>query len=291
VLIQNKCRLNLKNRQLRLENELGEQTLALEDIGVVVLETHQATLTSALLAQLSERGICLLTCDESHVPNGALMPFNPHHRQLQQTQLQLDWTEPFKKRCWQVIIRQKIDNQKLNLQQAGEADMADRLAVLGQSVQSGDTDNREAVAAKLYWPAYFGKSFKRQSDQWHSSALNYAYAVVRSCLAKHLTAAGLIPALGLHHRSQLNPWNLADDLLEPFRPLVDRYVRRLAEETVPDDSGELSVLDRQKLVGILTHQCRFDGQSVTMLLATELMVQSLISASKQKEAKFLKKVE
>lgn len=257
-------------------------------MAVLILETHQASITSALLAQIAERGICLLTCDESHVPNGALLPFNPHHRQLQQMQHQLDWTEPFKKRCWQELIRQKIANQKSNLEVAGEVETAKRLGALRQSVQSGDTDNREAVAAKLYWRAYFGSQFKRQSDQWHSSALNYGYAIIRSGLAKYLAAAGFLPAIGLHHRSQLNAWNLADDLLEPFRPIIDRYIAQIDADSI---SNELTVQERQQLAGLLSHECSFDGQCVNLLLATELMVQSLMSVSKLKEPKGLKKVE
>jgi CRISPR-associated protein Cas1 len=273
---------------LRLKNDLGENTLPLEDVAVLILETHQATITSALLAQIAERGICLLTCDESHTPNGALLPFNPHHRQLQQMQYQLEWSEPFKKRCWQELIRQKISNQKSNLEVSDDQETAARLEVLRQSVQSGDTDNREAVAAKIYWPAYFGNQFKRQSEQWHSSALNYGYAILRGCIAKYLTAAGFLPAIGLHHRSQLNAWNLADDLLEPFRPIVDRYIKQMDIESI---SNELTVQERQQLAALLTHECRFDGQQVNLLLATELVVQSLMSASKLKDPKSIKKVE
>lgn len=234
---------------------------------------------------MAECGICLLTCDESHIPNGALLAFNPHHRQLQQMRYQLDWTEPFKKRCWQELIRQKIANQKSNLQTIGDTDNAERLEILRQSVQSGDVDNREAVAARIYWRAYFGAQFKRQSEHWHSSALNYGYAVIRSAIAKHLTAAGFLPAIGLHHRSQLNGWNLADDLLEPFRPIVDRYVYQL-----PAESGakELTIQDRQRLAALLTHDCYVDEQRVNMLLATELMVQALVGISRVKNVKIFK---
>lgn len=198
---------------------------------------------------------------------------------------QLDWTEPFKKRCWQELVRQKIENQKSNLQDIGDTENADRLEMLRQSVQSGDVDNREAVAAKIYWTAYFGAQFRRQSERWHSSALNYGYAVIRAAIAKHLTAAGFIPAIGLHHRSQLNGWNLADDLLEPFRPIVDRYVHQLPTES---DARELTLLDRQQLAALLAHECFVDEQRVNLLLAAELMVQALVGASRVRNVKTFK---
>jgi CRISPR-associated protein Cas1 len=156
-------------------------------------------------------------------------------------------------------------------------------------VLSGDTSNREAVAAKQYWPACFGKDFRRKQTTLETSALNYGYAVIRTCLARALVAAGLLPCLGLHHDSQLNPWNLADDLLEPFRPWVDAQVRQMTFTS--EDNDTLAVADRQLLANLTNEKCLLNKEQVGILTACEEVVNSLVRASRDKEPKRLAMVE
>jgi CRISPR-associated protein Cas1 len=280
VLIQNPASLRIKQRQLLIQNDTDQATIPLEDIAALVIDTPQVSLTSALLAALAENQAWVVTCNEQHMPNGVLLPYQPHHRQLQQLQLQLDWSQPFKKRCWQTIVQQKIKNQAAVLSGLGHGEPADLLRAHVTNVTSGDTTNREAVAAKVYWQTYGGLGFTRHGSGITSAALNYAYAVVRACLARELVVAGWQPCVGVHHESQLNPWNLADDLLEPFRPWVDRY---LLELNLDDESNQLSPEDRQKLVAITLKTCLMGGESVGLLNACERLVQSLVRASRDKD--------
>lgn len=246
LLISKPCKLSLHNRQLLLEGEDRLQ-LPIEDINAVVLETPQAIITTALLSALAAHSVVVLTCDEQHLPNGALMPFMPHSRQLQVLHRQVSASVPLQKRLWQMIVQVKVRNQALGLDSA-HAEGGDYLRALAESVQSGDGGNVEGVAAQFYFPALFGDGFTRGMPIWQNGALNYGFAVIRGCLARSLASYGFITALGLHHCNELNPFNLADDLIEPFRPLVEQVVFR---QNFPNPSSGLTPNDKKNLVGIL----------------------------------------
>ncbi len=283
LLIQNPARLSLWNNQLALDNDDGRFTFPAEDLTVVILDTPQIQLSSALLSYLQERGVAVLTCDKKHMPNGLLTPFQPHSRQSEVAYLQLSWTAALKKRLWQRIVRTKIENQAACLKRHdGKGEK--RLLSLAASVKSGDPDNIEAQAARYYFPCLFDKTFKRREDNIANAALNYAYAVLRACVARSLVSYGLIPAFGLHHNNNLNAFNLADDVLEVFRPFADDLVMRTisleAEET-------LSVQDRQVLAGISTASCDMEGEHLTMTTACDRISVSLIQAIKEKNPKHL----
>ncbi len=279
IMVQKPAKLSLRHNQLRCENEDGVSQLAIEDVAWLILETPQSTITGALLSHLSDAGVGVMTCDDKHLPNGVLMPFVPHHRQLTQLNAQLTWSEPFKKRCWQRLIIAKITNQAIHLEALGDDETGALLRHDASRVLSGDTDNREAVAAKRYWHGVFGTDFRRRSSTGNTAALNYGYALVRAALGRALVAAGFMPALGLHHRSQLNGWNLADDLVEPFRPLVDGWVVSMGEETPWND--DLSVTDRQRLANLLNRPVLLNSDTVSLLTACTHMVESLVRATRE----------
>jgi CRISP-associated protein Cas1 len=277
--MQQPGKLSLRHSQLVCLNDAGEHTVPIEDIALVILETPQASITSALLGSLAQAEVMLITCDDKHLPNGMLLPLHAHHRALQQLQLQLAWTEPFKKRCWQRIVEQKIHNQAQHLHQLGEWETADYLRAHAKDVTSGDTTNREAVAAKRYWE---GLGFRRRGESLETAALNYIYAVIRATMARQLVVSGLQPMLGLHHQGQLNPWNLADDLMEPFRPWADAYVLSLNLT-----GTDLTPQHRQQLAAITLHDAEVDGHVYNLITACEVVVDSLIKASREKEPKAL----
>lgn len=224
LLISQPARLSLKDKQLLLEQEAGMAvTVPLEDIAVVILETPQVLLTSALLAELAAHDVAVLTCDASHHPNGALLPYLPHSRTLRVMEKQLALTLPQKKRAWQSIVQQKLRNQAacLDTVQPGASDF---LREQAHRVASGDPDNREGSGARYYFAALFGSVFTREQNNWINSALNYGYAILRAAIARSLVCHGFLPVFGLHHKNQLNAFNLADDLIEPLRPIVDAWV-------------------------------------------------------------------
>jgi len=204
--------------------ELGRVPLA--DIGVVVVNAHGATYTNNLLVALAERGAGMVLCGPNHHPVAWLWPMVGHHAQAARMLAQLHATKPLGKRLWQILIRAKIEQQGAVLNALGRQGAGFRL--MARQVASGDPNNLEAQAARRYWPLLFGDDFRRDRDAGGiNGLLNYGYTILRSATARAVVAAGLHPSLGIHHRHRANDMCLVDDLMEPFRPLVDLLVTRL----------------------------------------------------------------
>lgn len=283
LLIQNPARLSLKNAQLHLENDEGEFSVAVEDLTCIVLESHHITLSHALLSACQENGVCIVTCDSSHMPNGILHPFHEHSRQSKIAHMQIGWSEPFKKRAWQSIVRAKITGQADVLEKYREETTAAALKVMRQHVSSGDVKNVEAQAAREYWRVLFGGDFKRHANDAINGALNYGYAIMRSAVARSVVSCGLLPAFGLHHDSNLNAFNLADDVIEVFRPFVDDLVKSMyvAEEF----DGVLSKENRQKLAGVLNVTCMLSGEVQNLTNASDKVSERLVAAIERGDVK------
>jgi CRISP-associated protein Cas1 len=274
--VQNPARLSLQNRQLLLKTEAGEGIVPLEDIAVVMLESPQVTLTTALCSALSGTGAVVVTCDETHTPNGIALPFANHSRHADVAFVQQAIREPFKKRLWQAWIRGKIRNQAACME-AHVPEAAATLTAMAALVQSGDAKNQEATAARFYWPILMGKDFKRSDTDIVNAALNYGYAILRSGVARALVAAGLLPVFGIHHQSTLNAFNLADDMVEVFRPMVDSIVLSLKTEGVLTGDS-LNKDARARLIAVMHHKMRVQGEVVTVLTALDLMASGLVAA-------------
>jgi CRISPR-associated protein Cas1 len=248
VVISNPAQLRLENRALVVAQEAGTARVMLEDISALILETPQATITSAVLSACMAAQVCVVTVDERHMPNGVLTPYQCHSRSLKVLRAQLDLGQPARKRIWQRIVQAKVANQAAVLVHFGREDEGHKLQVLVGRVGSGDPGNIEARAAQSYFKALYGKEFTRGQGRLINAALDYGYAILRATLARDLVAHGFVTALGLFHRSELNAFNLADDLLEPFRPVVDRKVMEVfGSET----DRELVSADKAALVGVL----------------------------------------
>lgn len=241
LFLANPARLSVQRNQLVIEQE-ERYTIPLEDISTVLIESQQVTLTARAIAAMAEQGITVILCDEKHLPSCQILPMDQYCRQRKLLMAQVEIGKPLQKQLWQQIVVQKIRNQAKCLRLAGK-EGAEELMRLAGSVLSNDSDNREAVAAALYFPALFGEDFTRGSDDSRNAALNYGYAILRGGIARNLVTHGLEPCIGLHHRSELNQFNLADDLIEPFRPLVDLYVAQ-------HFSGDEEVLTPRQKVGL-----------------------------------------
>ncbi len=282
LLISRPARLSLKNRQLRCEQDSGEVSLALEDIASVVLESPQITLTSALISACADDNVVIISCDETHTPNGLFNSFLPHSRQAGMLRAQVAWSKPFTKRLWQLIVKQKIANQAATLKLCGREH--GRLAKLATEVESGDRKNCEAQAARLYFNVLFNginhDEFKRHGEDLPNAALNYGYAILRAAIARELVQFGFIPTFGLHHCSELNAFNLADDLIEPFRPFIDANVRLngIGQQLDNEEAG-LTLQERASLVQSLQLACIVAGEKHTLLHAIHLTVKSLSTAT------------
>jgi CRISPR-associated protein Cas1 len=264
-------------------------TLPVEDLSTIILESPQIRITSALLGYLQSHNVVVMTCDQSHMPNGLLMPFHQHSRYAQVAHLQTQWTAPFKKRCWQRLMQRKIRNQAACLRACGQPG-DEEIEAIAENVLSGDTSNREGLAARRYWIALFGRGFQRFGNQtWIPSALNYGYAVLRACMARAVVAAGLLPCLGIQHKSELNAFNLVDDLLEPFRPLVDEEVYAMRIRAYRNDPNpDLPGAVRHRLAAFGGVSCRIEDHQYSVQNACEVVSDSLVQAIRQKEPKLLK---
>ena len=260
LCISSPARLDLRAGRLLLRRE-GEEGVALplENLGFVVIDTPQVRLSAALLSACAEQGCLLLTVDARHMPCAAVLPLAPYYRQLSTLQAQVALGEVRKKRLWQACVRAKIGNQAACLRLLGR-DGAERVATLRTKVGSGDPDNVEAVAARLYWSRLF-RHFRRDPDaaDRRNSLLNYAYALLRACVARELAARGFAPALGIHHRGPYNAFNLADDMMEAWRPFADLLVARHLEAGPAGDDAELSPADKAALLGLLHGQVDWEG--------------------------------
>jgi CRISPR-associated protein Cas1 len=275
-------RLTLADGQIVVAQEQAETRLPLEDVAWVIIDTPQATVSAALLSACVQAGIAMILTDARHIPNGIMLPFHTHHRQAAVAAIQLAAGPGLRGRLWQSLVRAKIANQAAVLQ-AAESNPA-ALHAMAARVQPGDPDNVEARAARHYWGALFADFVRENDEDARNAMLNYGYAVMRSAVARALVAAGLLPTIGIHHASQLNPFNLADDLLEPFRPLVDLAVWRLADRGRRRE-GQLTLTDRQSLAGVLLAPVAMGDESVTALVATEMAATGLVRALETKSGR------
>lgn len=273
VVIGNPAQLDFHLRALRVRQDGNTAHVPLEDISVLLIEHPQVTLTSALLSALADAQVAVLTIGADHHPNGVLLPYLPHSRALKVMRAQLDTSQPAQKRLWQTIVQQKIRNQASVLVQHANANSSVRtLLAMADDVRSGDTDNLEGQAAQRYFRALWGDDFTRNQPRFVNAALNYGYAVVRAAIARSLVAYGFLPAFGIHHRSEQNAFNLADDLIEPYRPLVDAHVLK---SWPLEPERELSPKDKQHLVSLLHRDITTTTARQTLLAAVESSVISL----------------
>lgn len=278
------ARLSLADGQCCVKQEAGEVRLALEDIAWIVIDTPQATLSSALISACMGAGIALVFSDERHTPCGLVLPFHRHHRQGGIARLQADAKESLKRRLWQNIVRAKILNQAAALA-AIEHDDAATLKEIARHVEPDDPDNVEARAARFYWSRLFVDFVRDDATDCRNKLLNYGYAVVRAGVARALVASGFLPAFGLKHDGAANAFNLADDLVEPFRPFVDLLARKTFDGG--DRTGDLTLDNRRSMAGALLLDSRVGDSSVSLLVAAEMAATSLVRAFEHEKASLL----
>jgi CRISPR-associated protein Cas1 len=241
------------------------------DLAAVVASHRQVTVTQAALSHLAEAGAAFISCNEKMMPAAMLLPLAAHYSQTERFLRQAALGEPRRKRYWQAIVTTKIRAQAMVLARARGADAG--LAAMAARVQSGDKGNLESQAARRYWMHLFGDpSFRRSDDQDpRNGMLNYGYAIVRAATARALCAAGLHPSFGLHHENKLNPFVLADDLMEPWRPAVDWAVFELGARTLDPPV-------KRRLIEAVTARYRVEGESRTLTDILTRTAQSLAAA-------------
>jgi len=229
-----------------------------EDIGVLIIDNPAVLYTHGCLTALLENNAAVILSTKNHHPAGLLLPLDTNSVQSERFQKQIEASIPLKKTLWKQTVQSKINNQARLLEETGGEPL--RLKELSKEVKSGDTSNLEAQASRYYWPRLLGKEFRRERfGKSPNNLLNYGYMVLRAAVARSLVSSGLLPTLGIHHHNRYNAYCLADDIMEPFRPFVDRRVHQLnREEENPDI---LSKEIKQELLKILTEDVRFEKET------------------------------
>ena len=253
-----------------------DKSVPIEDLGMLVLEHQQISLTHYLLDKLVSANVAVVTCNDTHHPTGLLMPLESNTLQSERFRAQIEATEPLKKQLWQQTVKAKINNQAAVLK---KWDGKYRLLLnLADAVKSGDADNSEAVAAVHYWQNLFPKAwqfYRKRDGLPPNNLLNYGYAIIRAGMARAIVGAGLLPTLGIFHRNRYNAYCLADDLMEPYRPYVDLVVRGMIDRTsvVENLTPELKV----ELLTIPTLDVLLAGDKSPLMVA---MQRTAVSAAK-----------
>jgi len=258
--------------------------VALDDITALILSAHQITLSKTLIMELSERKAPIVTCGKTYHPLALTLAYDSHYDQTGILWMQIDCSKPFAKRLWQSVVTEKITNQRIALEYFEPASpILNELEILARRVKSGDPENMEAQAARRYWTALLGDGFRRDFETGLENALlNYGYSVLRAATARAVCSAGLTPALGIHHRNRKNPFALVDDLMEPFRPLVDQTVRRI----LAGDSGDETDLTpdlKRKLARVLDLDVGLQKGTSTVMNALYRLAQTFVTSLQEKE--------
>ena len=266
IEVSTAAKVSCKNKQLVVRRK-GEDdaSIPIEDIGILILDNPAITHTQGALSACVANNAAVIICDTArHTPTAMLLPFEGHSLQSKAMYIQTSASLPAKKRLWQIIVRAKIIHQaKVLKSTCGESAAMLRLA---NKVKSGDPENIEAQAAKLYWRSLFGKQFRRDRGASGVNALlNYGYAIMRAAVARAIVGAGMHPALGIHHHSQYNTFCFADDLLEPLRPFIDIKVHEIHQLT--KEKIDLGRENKLAVLGCLSWQTAISGQKMPLMVA------------------------
>lgn len=273
IKIESSIGLHIKNSQLIIGDK--GVSFPLEDINCVLIENQSVTVSSYMLQEFAKNEIALYVCDEKHLPNAVLLPLVKHSRHFKMLTRQIEVGKPLIKRLWQQIIVCKIKNQALCLKEMG-LDGYDKLLAMTKEVQSGDKTHVEAKAAAYYFRALYGDEFTRDNECIINSAMNYAYAIIRGLIARSIVCYGLEPSLGMFHHSELNSFNLADDLIEVFRPLVDLYVA--SHFDIAEVDSDLTPQIKRDLFNIINYDMSMKGDKRVISNCIDMLVYSYSGA-------------
>ncbi|MDT8411507.1 MAG: type II CRISPR-associated endonuclease Cas1 [Vicingaceae bacterium] len=267
----NKSSLTTRNEQLIIKTDEKEASIPIEDIGFVVIENQESYISLPTINKLINNNVAVIFCNEKHMPSSMLMNLDGHHLQHEFFKAQINASEPLKKQLWQQTVKTKIQHQAQLLEKIGQANTP--LNYYASKVLSGDSDNREGAAAAYYWKHIFDFDFKRERYGEHPNAfLNYGYIVLRAAVARALAGSGLLNTIGIHHRNKYNAFCLADDIMEPYRPLVDIKVLEIINNY---DTTELTTEIKAELLSILTQNVYYQNQVSPLMVALNKTTSSL----------------
>ena len=277
----------VKNNELPLKfKEDSIVRIPVEDIGVVILDHQQITITQGLLAALIENNTAVIACNETHHPEGMFLPLDVHHVQQERFKFQVEATVPLKKQLWRQTVTAKVMNQANLLKKTGKD--PSRMTTLLKRIKSGDPDNIEGQASYYYWNTLFPDelNFSRKRDgNPPNNLLNYGYAILRAITARSLTGSGLLPTLGIHHSNKYNAFCLADDIMEPYRPFVDEIVYGLVMR-VKDYKG-LTTEIKKLLLEICTVDVHYGDEHSPLMVGMQRTTASLAQCFEGEKKKII----
>ena len=284
----NPAYLKTNNEQLVVEvHGTGEtKSTPIEDIGLLILDNQQITITQSLLSKLLANNTAVISCDDTHHPSGMLFNLDGNSLQSQKFQAQVEASVPLKKQLWQQTVMCKIENQAALLQR--EREEYKLLLTYARDVKSGDSENHEARAAAYYWKRIFPDFLQFRRERYGpppNNLLNYGYAILRALVARSLTSSGLLPTLGIHHRNQYNAYCLADDIMEPYRPFVDKVVCQIIRGN--GKFLEMTPNMKKALLEIPAMDVQADGQKSPLMNAVQRTTASLAKCFEGKGRKIL----
>ena len=271
ILLENKASVSTKQLQLVIKTEIRENSIPIEDIGFIVIDNAEIYISIPAMNLLIENNASVIFCGNNHLPNGMFLNLNSHHIQQEIFKNQIEATVPLKKQLWQQTIIEKITNQGILLEKI--TGQKNTFPFLATKVLSGDSSNMEGVAASQYWKSFFEIQFKRERfGDYPNNFLNYGYAILRAATARALSGSGLLNTLGIHHKSKYNAFALADDIMEPFRPIVDEKVFEIMQNY---DEQELNTQLKSELLQILTRTVYFKDEKSPLMVALQKTASSL----------------
>ena len=271
LLFTNKCTITTKLKQLVVKSDDTARTIPIEDIGFLVIDNPEIYISISTYNLLVENNASVIVCNNSHMPNGMFLNLNSHHIQQELFKKQIEASVPLKKQLWQQTIVEKIKNQGVLLEKI--TSKKNNFTFLASKVLSGDTSNMEGVAANFYWKTFFDTDFKRERfGNYPNNFLNYGYAILRAATARALSGSGLLNTLGIHHKSKYNAFALADDIMEPFRPIVDEAIYNIMQN---HEDEELNTQIKAEILQLLTRTVYFKNEKSPLMVALQKTASSL----------------
>lgn len=273
IYIGNPSYLKLNQKQLVVQDPESKEikgTVPIEDIALLMLDHYQITISNQLLIKLQGNNVAVISCDEHHLPFGMMLPMYGHSEYSERIKYQLAASEPLKKQLWKQTVEQKIENQKALLDLNNK--VSEPLVEYQLTVKSGDTSNREGIAAQFYWKHLFENFSRERYGEEPNNLLNFGYAVLRSIVARAIVSSGLLPVLGIFHRNKYNAYCLADDVMEPYRPFVDKLVYNYV---VDNHNYELNKDAKAHILTIATQDVLIDGAVRPLFVAVTTTTSSL----------------
>lgn len=279
VVVNKNCKLSYKNDYLVIRSE-NLQMIHLSEINIIMIENGMVSITSYLINELINNKIKLIFCDEAHNPAGEIVPYYSSFNTSKKVQNQIKWKDEAKDIVWQQIVKHKIHNQAMLLKKL-DIKGYEKLLEYEESVEVGDTTNREGHAAKVYFNALFGTKFTRSAEIAVNAALNYGYAIFLSSVNREIVSNGYITQIGIFHDNMFNDFNLGSDLVEPLRMIVDEYVYTHQPE-------EFGHNEKMALLDLLNQEVWIDGRRQVLNNAIKIYCKSVFEALKQEDAQIIR---